>query len=93
MQTQNKAIRFATNQRNNYKKNSKQLHEENKSQALNIILHKRAENIHKRLINQLQIQYCISISENQPDYNHGWFKSTVKEIERGTPETMYIGNS
>ena len=44
--TQNKAIRFASEQKHPYTKNTKQLHEENNIHPLNITLYKRSINTH-----------------------------------------------
>ncbi len=88
--TQNRALRFATNQRYPHTKTTKQIHEENNMRPLNITLYTRAEKTHMNMINNLQLEEYINITENQPNYNHGWFKSSIQEIEREMPEPKYV---
>lgn len=75
---QNRALRFATNQKYPYSMNTIQIHNHTKTQPVNIRLHKRAKDIWDRL-QDLEIPAYQELEENKDNINnyHKDFKSSL----------------
>ena len=91
--TQNKALRFATNQRYPYTMNTQQIHEHTKTLPLNIRLHEQAKKIWHKL-NLRDDETLNMIKERQehiPNITfNSWFKSSLSIVNNNEePNPVY----
>lgn len=88
---QNKALRFATNQRYPYTMTTAQIHHYTKTKPINIKLHERAVKIWETLENQENQTYfeLRENHENMQRYNK-WFPSSFEKLSQGrVPRPRY----
>ena len=84
---QNKALRFATNQKYPYTRNTKEIHEDTNMEALNIRLHKRSQNIWHRL-EELRVPAFTKLQENSNNitrYHRDYQSSLQKRFINPNP--------
>lgn len=87
---QNKALRFATNQRYPYTLNTRQIHEYTRTKPVNIKLHQRATKIWKRL-EDLQNPIYENLRNNLHNINtyNKWFPSSLAKSLGREPRPKY----
>lgn len=85
---QNKALRFAFNERYPYTRNTRQLHEEGHVKPLNTKLHERAKRTWEKL-EGLDDPIYNTISEYTINKEHAWFPSSIYTLNRNEPQPIY----
>ena len=86
---QNKALRFAFNEKYPYTKNTKTLHELTQTEPINYILHKRAERIFGKMESENQRTFSQILQNYEDNLNHNWFPKTKLKLENGPPMKIY----
>lgn len=87
---QNKAIRFAYNERYPYTRTTEELHSLANLQPINITLHNRGNKIKLKMTNIVQDRiYIDAINEDQQGREHGWFKKPRTNLSRDNPPPIY----
>lgn len=86
---QNKALRFAFNEKRPYTRDTKTLHELAKLDPVNLYLHNQA----KQILNKMQTPHYEEFSNILENYeenlNHVWFRKKKNILEEGEPERRY----
>ena len=86
---QNKALRFAFNERYPYTRNTEQLHQLAKLDPVNVTLFNRGISTKERLLNIIKDQTYQEILRGNINNEHGWFKKTIIYLNKGRPTPMY----
>ena len=88
---QNKAIRYAYNEKHPYTRTITELHQLSNIKPINITLHEQALKTKLTLQNIIQDETYINlITQNlQNESEHSWFKTTCKTLENIAPLPLY----
>ena len=87
--TQNRALRFAYNDRYPYQETTRTLHLRANMDTINIILYKRGQKTKEKLETTLQDRHYTDILQNYTEREHGWFRKPLKILKRNEPEPIY----
>ena len=87
---QNKALRFAFNERYPYTHTTAELHTLANIQPINTTLYTRGNHTKHTLTDILQdTTYISAIQEHEHDYEHSWFRKAVSKLTSGEPAPLF----
>ena len=86
---QNKALRFAHNERYPYNRNTETLHNISQVQPINTKLHTLGNNIYNKLVNVLKDNIYENSIQPNDNRDHSWFRRTYKKITNNPPAPLF----
>ena len=90
---QNKALRFAYNEKYPYTKNAEQMHQLSNLKPINVMLYNRGDKIRQKLMNTLHDEAYNTITTDNNTNSHTWFKKPYVELTKNPPAELYTSSS
>ena len=86
---QNKALRFVHEERYPYTKTTEEMHQLSNLNALNVTLYTRGNKIRQKMLNLLRDETYTTITTDNNENSHSWFKKPYIELSKYPPDPMY----
>ena len=86
---QNKALRYAFNQRHPYTQSTEELHIAAGMTAINLTILKNGVKIRDKIVNILEDEVYIQTIADTSRREHGWFKRAITQINKNFPPPIY----